>query len=261
MECMCAQTRPRFILSSERVWGNGVRTHVNSRRKKSPLPKNSPPGRIEPTTLHQAGQPNTLPTELFWPPRSTVTCKTHGSLQPYSNQPFTAGGFEFAHHLLARSLVIGTFDVRQIRDSELRTRRRTTPLPPPPPPPAPFPSSPHPLLSLSLSLSRIRDVCDFAHNVAKPPLAGSSGVGKFSTVNGDLEEIRRVLPTATRSSASHSWGLPICTLLSSKTPLAMYLALRWLTVRGDLEEDLLLPTVLTLLCLTAGAFYLTQHYP
>ena len=28
---MCAQTRPRFILSSERVLGNVVRTHVNSK--------------------------------------------------------------------------------------------------------------------------------------------------------------------------------------------------------------------------------------
>ena len=33
MECVCAQTRPRFILSSERVWGNGVRNHVNSKGK------------------------------------------------------------------------------------------------------------------------------------------------------------------------------------------------------------------------------------
>ena len=36
MECMCAQTRPRFMLSSERVLGNGVRTHGNSKGK-SPL--------------------------------------------------------------------------------------------------------------------------------------------------------------------------------------------------------------------------------
>ena len=33
MECMCAQTRPRFILSRERVLGNGSRTHVNSKGK------------------------------------------------------------------------------------------------------------------------------------------------------------------------------------------------------------------------------------
>ena len=33
MECMCAQTRPRFILSSTRVLGNGVRTQANSMGK------------------------------------------------------------------------------------------------------------------------------------------------------------------------------------------------------------------------------------
>ena len=33
MECICAQTRPRFLLSSKRVLWNGVRTHVNSKGK------------------------------------------------------------------------------------------------------------------------------------------------------------------------------------------------------------------------------------
>ena len=33
MEYMCAETRPCFILSSERVLENGVRTHVNSKGK------------------------------------------------------------------------------------------------------------------------------------------------------------------------------------------------------------------------------------
>ena len=31
MECICVQTRHPFILSSKRVLGNGVRTHVNSK--------------------------------------------------------------------------------------------------------------------------------------------------------------------------------------------------------------------------------------
>ena len=31
--CMCAQTRRWFILSSERILGNGVRTHVNPKGK------------------------------------------------------------------------------------------------------------------------------------------------------------------------------------------------------------------------------------
>ena len=33
MECMCAQNRDQFTLSSERVLENGVRTHVNSKGK------------------------------------------------------------------------------------------------------------------------------------------------------------------------------------------------------------------------------------
>ena len=38
-ECMYAQTRPRFILSSERVLGNGARTYATSKGKKSSLPE------------------------------------------------------------------------------------------------------------------------------------------------------------------------------------------------------------------------------
>ena len=33
MECMHAQTRPRFMLSSKKVLGNGVRSHVDSKEK------------------------------------------------------------------------------------------------------------------------------------------------------------------------------------------------------------------------------------
>ena len=59
-------------------WGNGVRTHVNSRGK-SPLSKKkkkkkkSPPRRIESTTLHQAGQraQNTT-NELFRSPNKQM---------------------------------------------------------------------------------------------------------------------------------------------------------------------------------------------
>ena len=40
---MCAQTRPQFILSSERVLGNGLRTHVHS-KDKNPSAKGSKAG-------------------------------------------------------------------------------------------------------------------------------------------------------------------------------------------------------------------------
>ena len=55
MECMCAQTRPQFILSSERVLGMESEPMLTP-REKSPHWKNSPQRRIEPSTPHQVGQ-------------------------------------------------------------------------------------------------------------------------------------------------------------------------------------------------------------
>ena len=43
MECIGAQTRPRFILSPKVFLGNGVRTHVNSKGK-VPCSQNSVEG-------------------------------------------------------------------------------------------------------------------------------------------------------------------------------------------------------------------------
>ena len=44
MKCMCAQTRPRFILSSERVFGGMEFEPMLTPREKSPLPENFPRG-------------------------------------------------------------------------------------------------------------------------------------------------------------------------------------------------------------------------
>ena len=44
MKCMCAQTRPRFILSSERVFGGMEFEPMLTPREKSPLPENVPRG-------------------------------------------------------------------------------------------------------------------------------------------------------------------------------------------------------------------------
>ena len=67
MKCVYAQTRPRFILSSEGVfWGNGVWTHVNSKGK-IPSTKNVPKGGSNPRHCGQRAQ--ALPTELFRPSR------------------------------------------------------------------------------------------------------------------------------------------------------------------------------------------------
>ena len=66
MECMCAQTRPRFTLSSERVWGEMESEPMLTPREKSPLPEAQ--RRIEPAPLHHANsEPSPSPTELFRP--------------------------------------------------------------------------------------------------------------------------------------------------------------------------------------------------
>ena len=52
MECMCAQTRPQFILSLERVLGNRVRTHVNSKGK-IPSARGSEEGRTPDAASHR----------------------------------------------------------------------------------------------------------------------------------------------------------------------------------------------------------------
>ena len=65
MKCMCAQTRPRFILSSERVFGGMEFEPMFTPREKSPLPENVPRGVSNPRRCGQRAQ--TLPTELFRP--------------------------------------------------------------------------------------------------------------------------------------------------------------------------------------------------
>ena len=74
MKCMCAQTRPRFILSSERVLGGMEFEPMLTPRKKSPLPENVPRGGSNPRRCGPRAQ--ALPTELFRPPTPAVTTGT-----------------------------------------------------------------------------------------------------------------------------------------------------------------------------------------
>ena len=68
MKCMCAQTRPRFILSSEGVLGGMEFEPMLTPREKSPLPEKVPRGGSNPRRCGQRAQ--ALPTELFRPPHS-----------------------------------------------------------------------------------------------------------------------------------------------------------------------------------------------
>ena len=65
MKCMCAQTRPRFILSSERVLGGMEFEPMLTPREKSPLPENVPGGGSNPRRCGQRAQ--TLPTSYSGP--------------------------------------------------------------------------------------------------------------------------------------------------------------------------------------------------
>ena len=65
MKCMCAQTRPRFILSSERVFGGMEFETMLTPREKSPLPENFPRGGSNPRRCGQRAQ--TLPTSYSGP--------------------------------------------------------------------------------------------------------------------------------------------------------------------------------------------------
>ena len=66
MKCMCAQTRPRFILSSERVLGGMEFEPMLTPREKIPSTGKFPQRRFKPATLWTAS-PNTT-NELFRPP-------------------------------------------------------------------------------------------------------------------------------------------------------------------------------------------------
>ena len=74
MKCMCAQTRPRFILSSERVFGGMEFEPMLPPREKSPLPKNFPRGGSNPRRCCQRAQ--TLPTSYSGPHSLVSTPKT-----------------------------------------------------------------------------------------------------------------------------------------------------------------------------------------
>ena len=65
MKCMYAQTRPRFILSSERVFGGMEFEPMLTPREKSPLPENFPRGGSNPRRCGQGAQ--TLPTSYSSP--------------------------------------------------------------------------------------------------------------------------------------------------------------------------------------------------
>ena len=90
MKCMCAQTRPRFILSSEGVFGGMEFEPMLTPREKSPLPENVPWGGSNKWHCGQRAQ--ALPTELFRPPvvvvmMITITISLKGAIRDFWQSP------------------------------------------------------------------------------------------------------------------------------------------------------------------------------
>ena len=92
MECMCVHRLDLGLSSHPKEFlGNGVRTIVNPKRKIPSTGKKSPQRRIEPTTLHQAGQRAQHTTnELFRPRNQLLSAKftfTSGVRTPWEQSP------------------------------------------------------------------------------------------------------------------------------------------------------------------------------
>ena len=83
MKCMCAQTRPRFILSYERVFGGMEFEPMLTPREKSPLPENFPRGGSNPQRCGQRAQ--TLPTSYSSPLRLPSPATSPGFIQTSIN--------------------------------------------------------------------------------------------------------------------------------------------------------------------------------
>ena len=84
MKCMCAQTRPRFILSSERVLGGMEFEPMLTPREKSPLPENVPRGGSNPWRCGQRAQ--TLPMSYSGPVLPSVWNKRQSKRRPCNEQ-------------------------------------------------------------------------------------------------------------------------------------------------------------------------------
>ena len=90
MKCMCAQTRPRFILSSERVFGGMEFEPMLTPREKSPLPENFPRGGSNPRRCGQRAQ--TLPTSYSGPLKQIIIIiiAFKGAIRDFLQSPHSA---------------------------------------------------------------------------------------------------------------------------------------------------------------------------
>ena len=119
---MCAQTRPWFILSSERGLFGGMESEpMLTPREKSPLREkfSSKGGSYPRRCIKQDSEPNTLPTELFrplqhfqlhdflrrdmWPKRTSLRDKLYSDLE----EPWRTADFVWRQASLSSNRLVG----------------------------------------------------------------------------------------------------------------------------------------------------------
>ena len=96
MKCMCAQTRPRFILSSEGVLGGMEFEPMLTPREKSPLPKMSP--EEDRTRNAVDSEPKHYQLSYSGPPKTFVTTLLHHTFYPFSTTPSVGINWQTTPH-------------------------------------------------------------------------------------------------------------------------------------------------------------------
>ena len=96
MECMCAQARPWFILSLERVWGNRFRNHVNSKGK---MPSTRGSEKVQTCNQGNKTSSGQLHQTLLYHP-------DHGSIHHCC--------YRHHHHVTVVSWITGIFDTAKM---------------------------------------------------------------------------------------------------------------------------------------------------
>ena len=97
MECTCVQTRPQFILSFERVLGNGVRTHADSEGK-IPCTGGSEEGRTHNAASCRTASPTHYWLAVVWLDWhglewSCISCSVGGCFTTWPPKWLQAAGF------------------------------------------------------------------------------------------------------------------------------------------------------------------------
>ena len=108
---MCAQARPRFIVSSRRVFREWNQNPCLLQGK-NPLYRKLGEGSNQRCCIMQDSEPNTLPTELFRPP---ISCNTLITLESRNSTVYVTFSALFHHSNHGMALISSTNNDLHVR--------------------------------------------------------------------------------------------------------------------------------------------------